>query len=223
MIESKYGELIKNNPSLIENELIERSKKLSTSLLCDAMDSFMNLSYNIRPVSPGMKLLGTAITVKVRPGDNLFLHKAIYLAGKGYVLVLDSSEHMTSAVWGEMMARAAIEKGIEGVVLDGAVRDLSVLRQLNIPVFSKGVIPNGMSRNGPGLINSTISCGGVSVSPGDLVMGDDDGVVIVPREKIDQVVSLAEMKLNQEEKRILEIIEGNLEPKWIAENISKLI
>lgn len=214
--------LINVMPNKISENLIEKIERLSTSLLADAMDSFGVMKCDIRPISPGMRVIGTAITVKVRPGDNLFLHKAIYLAGKGYVLVLDSSEHKASAVWGEMMARGAIAMGLEGVVLDGSVRDLAVLRDLGLPIFANGTIPNGMSRNGPGLINSDISCGGVSVSPGDLVFGDDDGVVIVPSNILETVISLAEKKQEQELIRIKEIEQGILEPDWIDKNIFKM-
>lgn len=187
------------------------------------MDSFGIMDYEIKPIKPGMRVIGTAITVKVRPGDNLFLHKAVYLSEKGYVLVLDSNGHKAGAVWGEMMTRGAIAMKAEGVVLDGVVRDLAVLRELGFPVFAVGAVPNGMSRNGPGYINDTISCGGVSVSPGDLIYGDDDGVVVVPSNIVERVIILAEEKLELEEIRIREIEQGKIEPNWIDVNISKLI
>ena len=214
--------LLNANPRKIHDNLIERAKKLSSSLLCDAMGSFEGMDCRIKPISPGMKVVGTAVTVKIKPGDNLFLHKAIYSSGKGFVLVVDSNGYKSGAVWGEMMTRSAIAMGLEGVVLDGVVRDLAVLREMRFPIFACGAIPNGVSKNSPGLINCSITCGGVSVSPGDLVLGDDDGVVIVPSEIIENVITLAEDIMKSEEKRIKEIEQGKLEPDWVDYNISKL-
>lgn len=215
--------LIMDNPVKIPNDLMERVRKLSPSLLCDAMDSTGAMEYGIKPVKPGMRVLGTAITVKVNPGDNLFLHKAIYLSGKGYVIVLDSNGHKACASWGCMMTRAATAMGTEGVILDGAVRDVEEIRELGFPVFSCGAVPNGPTTNGPGRINSVISCGGVSVSPGDLVFGDDDGVVVVPPDKLENILLKAEAKAKSEEVRIKEIEDGKLEPNWVREKVSVLI
>lgn len=219
---SKDVILIKDNPEKIPDDLIERAGKLSPSLLCDAMNSFGTMNYSIKPVKPGMKVLGTAITVKVKPGDNLFLHKAIYLSGKGYVIVLDSNEHKACASWGGMMTRAAAAMGAEGVILDGAVRDVAEIRELGFPVFAGCAIPNGPSTNGPGCINHAISCGGVPVSPGDLIFGDDDGVVVVPPDILESVLLKAEAKAKAEEVRIREIAEGKLEPDWVIEKVSAL-
>lgn len=215
--------LIKNNPERIPDNLIERVKQLSPSLLADGMGSFRTMNYCIKPIKQGMRVLGTAITVKVNPGDNLFLHKAIYLAGKGYVIVLDSNEHKTCASWGSMMSQGAIAMGVEGVVLDGAVRDLLEIKELGLPIFASGAIPNGPTTNGPGLINSVISCGGVSVSPGDLVFGDDDGVVVVPLNILEEVLLKAEAKQKKEELRIKEIEMGKLEPDWVRDKVSNLV
>ncbi|MGE5676942.1 MAG: RraA family protein [Pseudomonadota bacterium] len=215
--------LIRDNPEKIPDDMLERVRKLSPSLLCDAMNSFGTMDYSIKPVKPGSKVLGTAITVKVKPGDNLFLHKAIYLSGKGYVIVLDSNAHKACASWGGMMTRAAAAMGAEGVILDGAVRDVEEIRELGFPVFAACAIPNGPSTNGPGCINHKISCGGVSVSPGDLVFGDDDGVVAVPPDILENVLLKAEAKAKAEEARIREIAEGKLEPDWVREKVSALM
>ncbi len=213
---------IKENPPLIPDDLMIRARKLTSSLISDAMESFGAMEARIKPVAPTMTVVGTALTVMIRPGDNLFLHKATYLAGKGYVLVADQQGYSSGAAWGEMMTRAAMAVGVEGVVLDGVVRDLPELRMLAFPVFAKGAIPNGVNRFGPGEINGVISCGGISVHPGDLVFGDEDGVVVVPRAEIAAVVTDAEAKALQEKKRIREISEGKLEPAWIAERLRHL-
>ena len=192
-------------------------------MLADAMNSFGAMRYSIKPVKPGMKVLGTAITVKVKPGDNLFLHKAIYLGGKGYVIVLDSDEYMGCASWGSMMTRGAIAAGVEGVVLDGAVRDLEEIREMGLPIFAAGAVANGPTTNDPGYINGVISCGGVSVSPGDLIFGDDDGVVAVSPEILEEVLIKAEKKAAGEDARIKEIAEGKLEPDWVRDKVAALM
>ena len=215
--------IIKDNPEQIREDLIERAKKLSPSLLADAMSSFGTMNYAIKPVKPGVRVIGTAITVKVKPGDNLFLHKAIYLSGKGYVIVLDSNENKTCAAWGNMMTLGAIAMGVEGVILDGAVRDVAEIKELGLPVFASAAVPNGPTTNGPGRINSVITCGGVSVNPGDLIFGDDDGVVAVPTHLLEEVLLKAENKANSEEKRIKEIKEGKLEPEWVREKVANLL
>src|SRR5699024_10279636 len=113
--------------------------------------------------------------VDLRPGDNLFLHQAIYLGSKGYVLVVDGKGHTKNAYLGDLMANTAKAMGIEGVVIDGLVRDKDELKELNFPIFSKGFIPNGPFKDGPGEVNNTISCGGTTVNPGDLIVGDING------------------------------------------------
>ncbi|WP_241236280.1 RraA family protein [Brevibacillus marinus] len=208
------GLRINPNPPLLSDEIIARARKLSTPLLSDVMGCFGAMDYTIKSVSPGMKVFGTAITVSLRPGDNLFLHKALYSAQKGYVLVIDGKGHTKNAPFGEILARAAISVGIEGIVLDGVARDRAALIKLGLPVFTKGFVPTGGDKDGPGEINVNISCGGVSVAPGDLIAADDDGVVVVPRDRIEQVLELAEKKALQEEKRIQDIISGNLKPSW---------
>jgi 4-hydroxy-4-methyl-2-oxoglutarate aldolase len=218
----KPGLCIRENPPLIPEDLVIRARKLSSSLISDAMESFGAMDCHIKPVAPTMKVAGTAMTVMIRPGDNLLLHKATYLSRKGYVLVADQQGYASGAAWGEMMTRAAMAVGVEGVVLDGVVRDLKELKELGFPVFAKGAIPNGLNRFGPGEINGIISCGGISVHPGDLIFGDEDGVVVVPRAEIEAVLVDAEAKAVQEKKRIQEIAQGKLEPAWIDERLRQL-
>lgn len=201
--------------TLITEGLIERARKLSSTLLSDAMGCTGALDYTIKPVAKGMKTAGTALTVKMRAGDNLFLHKGITIGEKGYVLIADGKGHTGNAYLGELMAEAAKANGLEGIVIDGAVRDQDSLAELALPIFAKGISPNGPHKDGPGEINTPISCAGVAVQPGDLVFGDNDGVVIVPREKIEEILELAEKKLEYENKRKIEIRNGMIEPSWL--------
>ena len=221
-------------PKKISEEIISKVSNLNTTLLADALAGRGAMDYRIKPVVPTMKMMGTAITVEMRPGDNLFLHQAIYSGSEDYVLVADGKGAMENAYLGELMTRAAKAVGLEGIVIDGAIRDYNALAKLNFPVFSKGYTSNGPYKDGPGYMNHTISCGGITVEPGDLVFGDSDGVVVVPRGQIDQVIEKATEKLVYEEERIKAIEEyekkrkkkqspGIIEPKWLSAKIDKFL
>ncbi|WP_299093861.1 RraA family protein [uncultured Metabacillus sp.] len=213
---------------LLSQEIIERAKKLNTTVISDALGCTGSMDYKVKPVSPGMRVVGTALTVELRAGDNLFLHQGIYCGGEGYVLVADGKGHTENAYLGELMAGAAKALGLEGIVIDGLVRDKEMLSEIGLPIFAKGFIPNGPFKDGPGAINIPISCAGVTVHPGDLIVGDDDGVVVVPKEKIENVLVKAEAKLKYEEKRLQTIVsyeerrkQGNtntdsIAPEWLA-------
>jgi regulator of RNase E activity RraA len=211
----KKDKNIKKNSKKISQDLVERVGKLSTSLISDGMENSRTMNYRIKPIKGGMKILGTALTVKVKPGDNLYLHKAIYKAEEGYVLVMENGENQEAAVWGEMMSRGALAVGLSGVVLEGFVRDLADIKELGLPIFATGALPKGPTVDGPGSINTEITCGGVKVCPGDLVFGDDDGVVVVAPEELEDVVKKAEAKLLREGERIKELEDGKLVPDWV--------
>lgn len=218
--------------NLLPIEWVDRAKNLNTTLLSDAMGCRGSMDYRIKPISSGMKIIGTAATLSLRPGDNLFLHHAIYTGKEGFILVVDGKGHTENAYLGELMALAAKAVGLNGIVIDGLVRDKQALEELGFPIFAKGFIPNGPLKDGPGEMNAPISCGGVSVHPGDLIVGDDDGVIVVPLNKIEDILIKAEEKREYEKKRIGAIAEyevnrkqGNhvrsLEPSWLKEKMSK--
>lgn len=220
-----------NSAPLLSPNVIERTKSLNTTLISDAMGCNGSMHHTVKPVVPGMKVVGTALTVDLRAGDNLFLHQGIYCGSEGYVLVADGKGHTENAYLGELMARAAKAIGLEGIIIDGFVRDKEMLGEVGLPIFAKGFIPNGPFKDGPGAINTPISCAGVVVHPGDLIIGDEDGVVVVPKDKIEEVLQKAENKLEYEEKRIQTIAsyeekrkQGNAEgisiaPAWLEEKI----
>ncbi len=140
--------------------------------------NFMDPGIRARTSLP---VAGLAITVNCRPADNLMLHKAMQIAKPGDVLVVTTSGNTTSAVFGELMCHSAVAARLGGLVVDGAVRDVEGMTRLEFPVFSRSVCPGGCDKDGPGEINVPISCGGVVVMPGDVIVGDDDGMVVVPR------------------------------------------
>ncbi|QSE93753.1 RraA family protein [Rhodococcus pseudokoreensis] len=134
----------------------------------------------------GERMVGHAFPVRVMPGDNLTIHEAISSVPAGSVLVIDAGGYANRAVWGELLSAAAMARGAVGVVVDGAVRDVSAQRELGFGCWSRAVSPAGPHKSGGGAWGEPISCGGTTVSPGDLVIADEDGVVVVPAAKSDE-------------------------------------
>ncbi|HWK70565.1 MAG TPA: RraA family protein [Burkholderiaceae bacterium] len=207
MINSRYARV---NPAALS-----RSKDIPASILADVAGRRGALDGRIRAVAHGMRLCGPAFTVEVRPGDNLMIHAALVLARPGDVLVIDGKADTTSALMGELMCAHAAAAGIAGIVIDGAVRDVATLRQGSMAVFACASNPNGPTRTQSGRIGHPISAGGVSVAPGDLVVGDDDGVVIVPRDDAPRLIEAAEEKIRAEQRRMQDINEGRLVYGWL--------
>jgi regulator of RNase E activity RraA len=153
--------------------------------------------------------------VEVRPGDNLMIHAAIALAQPGDVLVIDGKADQTSALMGTIMMTACKQRGIAGVVVDAAVRDSLEIDEMDFPVFSVGTNPNGPTKNIGGRIGHPVSCGGVVVNPGDLVLADADGVVVVERAQLAALLPVAHKKVQDEAKRIAQIQQGNTAASWL--------
>ena len=170
----------------------------------------------VAPLTPDMKLAGPAFTIEVRAGDNLMIHAAIAMAKPGDVLVIDGKGDTSCALMGALMINACKVLELGGIVMDGAIRDTDELRELGFPVFAVGTNPNGPTKFIPGRINWPISAGGVAVSPGDLVVGDADGVVVVEREKAASLLPLAAKKVADEAKRMDDIrAKRALKPGWL--------
>ncbi len=143
-------------------------------------------------------LLGPAFTVKVPAGDNLMIHLALDLAQEGDILVIDGAGETNRSLFGEMMLSYAQKRGLSGIVIDGAVRDLDFCRRAQIPIYAKAVTPQGPYKNGPGEINVPVCCGGQVVFPGDILVGDGDGIVVVRPEQAREIADLARAKMERE-------------------------
>jgi 4-hydroxy-4-methyl-2-oxoglutarate aldolase len=167
------------------------SDALPTALLSDAASRPIALAGHIRPVWRGARLAGPALTVRTEPGEHPAVRRALEQATEGVVIVVDGGGFLERALWGGRMSALARDRGLAGVVIDGAVRDVDEIEELGFAVFAAGVVPTPPVRAGDGETGSAISCGGIVVSPGDLVVGDADGVVVVPRRDIDEVVARA--------------------------------
>lgn len=178
-------------------ELVARFARIPTANIGDSMDR-MGCMIGIDSVWPGAQLAGTAYTVWTRAGDNAKIHEAIALAGEGDVIVVNGEGDITRALLGEMMGERAKKRGIRGFVVDGMVRDAGGLRDLGVPTFARGVTPAGPYKFGPGRLAETIACGGVAIAQGDIVIGDDDGIVVIPLTRAGEIIVSAEKKYAQE-------------------------
>ena len=207
---------IRRDIDRVSPDVVLAASKFAASILADVAGRRGTLDGRIAPVSPGMRFAGPAITVEVRPGDNLMIHAAMALARPGDVLVIDGKADRSCALMGSIMMNACRKLALAGVVLDAAIRDIEELRELGFPVFAVGANPNGPTKFVPGRINWPISCGGIAVAPGDLVIGDDDGVVVIEREKAGSLLAPAARKVQDERARIADIAAGrNLRPTWL--------
>ncbi|WP_307796188.1 methyltransferase [Amycolatopsis sp. 195334CR] len=173
---------------------------LPVATVSDAMDRF-GVADRIRPLWPGAVLSGPAFTVWTRPGDNQGLHAAFETIRRGEVLVVNGGGDETRALIGELVVQKALALEIGGIVLDGAARDVTELAALGVPVFARAVTPAGPWKTGPYRIGGTIAVGGVPVSQGDWVLGDDDGVAVVPAAEVGDVVAAARKLLEGEARR----------------------
>lgn len=208
---------IRNRFERTAPELVAAARELPAAILADVYGRRGTLHGRITAVSPTMKVAGPAITVEVRPGDNLMIHAALAIAQPGDVIVVDGKGDQTCALIGEIMTTQARQAGLAGMVLDAAARDIEALRSNGFPVFSVGANPAGPTKFVPGRVNWPIAIAGVTVNPGDLVVGDADGVVVIERERVAEMIELGRKKIADEAARIAAICQGRLVPHWLAD------
>lgn len=200
----------------VDAAVVAQAKPYASSILADVAGRRGALHGRIAPLAPSMRFAGPALTVEVRPGDNLMIHAALALARPGDVIVVDGKGDLSAALMGEIMSQQAVALGVAAVVIDGAVRDSEAIRELGFPMFAAGLNPNGPTKSVAGRLNHPISIGGVSVRPGDLVVGDADGVTVIEREKAAAMLPLAADKVAAETKRIADIRSRKaLRPAWL--------
>jgi 4-hydroxy-4-methyl-2-oxoglutarate aldolase len=183
--------------------ITEAAKKFPSATLHEAFEKKGAVDRKIKPIDTGMVTCGSALTVSCEPGDNLGIHVAIALAKPGDVLIVTTNGNPDFGYWGEIMAVAAIEKGISGLAIDGCVRDYAQIRSLQFPVFAEGLCIIGTKKKSFHSINHPIEFGNILVNPGDLILGDDDGLVVVSQDKAAEVIEKA-MEREKKEKLIID-------------------
>jgi len=198
-------------------DVVARAKSYASTILCDVAGRRGSLHGRVQPLHPSMKVAGPAFTVEARPGDNLGFHLALAVARPGDVIIVDGKGDLGSALFGDLMVTQAQAAGIAGLVVDGAVRDVNELVDRGYPIFAAGRNPAGPTKGIAGRLSIPICVAGAPANPGDLVVGDADGVVIIPRNDVDAVLEAAAKKLADEQQRLREIAQGSLISPWLDE------
>lgn len=193
-------------------EIVEMFRDLPSSNINDEMNRLYCMHDYMKLLNPdtAKPLLGTAITVKAPIGDNLFFHQALDLAQPGDVIIVDGASGCNRSLAGEIMMRFAAKKGLAGIVVDGCLRDLDGIEKLDMPIYAKGVTPQGPWKFGPGEVNVPVACGGQVVFPGDILVGDKDGIVVIRRQDAEEVAKVAQEKKTKEDKTF-ELMEADLD------------
>ena len=203
-------------------ELIESFRGIPVANIDDCMNRTAAISGEIYPINAA-PLLGPALTVRVTPGDNLMFHKAMDLAKPGDVIVIDAGGLVERATLGELMALYCKTKGVAGIIVDGAIRDVDELSEMDMPIYARGVSPNGPYKNGPGEINLPVCIGGRVVCPGDILAGDGDGVIVIKQEEAAGLAEKAKSITAAEEGIRKEILEkGTMTRPWLDEKLTSL-
>ncbi|MDR1934797.1 MAG: RraA family protein [Candidatus Accumulibacter sp.] len=207
----------------VPDELSKSACTIPVAVIGDVAQRIFSLSGGLENYSrKALRFAGPALTVKVRPGDHLFLHKALDIAMPGDIVVCDAGAALENAILGENMGRYAVSRGIAGIVIDGAIRDRAGLAGLSIPVYARGVTPNGPWKSGPGEIGYPVAVGGVAIAPGDLVVGDEDGVIVLPRAEAQAVIARAQARVEVEARSARQITEKAWPRAWIDQAIAQL-
>jgi 4-hydroxy-4-methyl-2-oxoglutarate aldolase len=175
----------------VSSALTKSFRQLSTSVLSDAMRHTQCMHSVIRPLVPGSAICGQAYTVRCYPGDNLMCHYAVSQASEGDVLVVDGGGNTEVALWGSLLSLSAAQRNLGGTIIDGAVRDIEELRQIGYAIYARNVTPRSGFKAHAGEVNLPVSCGGVVVCDGDMVVADADGVVVIPFANVQDVANKA--------------------------------
>lgn len=184
--------------SAISSEWVEKFSAIPVANISDSMSRLNSGGAMLRPLHAGGVLCGPALTVKSCPGDNLMTHMALNLAVAGDVIVVDAGGDLSNAIIGERMLAYCIAKKFGGIIINGAVRDYGWIRRQSFPVYACGITHQGPYKNGPGEINTPVSIGGMVVVPGDLMVGDDDGLLCIPQTNVADVHAKAAAKFEHE-------------------------
>ena len=194
----------------------------SSAQIADCMSRLGAMDIGIKAIWPSPRIIGAALTVWCHSGDNLMLHKALSLAQPGDIVVMNTQGNIGNSGFGELIAASAVKAGVRGAIVDGTVRDSEAIQALQLPVYARGLSPNGCNKDGAGEVGAIISCGGVAVRPGDVIVADRDGVTVVPLQDAAEVAALTGAQIERETKRLSEIQKGVIVRPEIDETLKKL-
>ena len=218
------GKRIYLKRELPDPEIMNQFKTIPASNTADVMNRSCAMNPRIHLVSSpkAQMMVGPAYTVKCRAGDNLTLHAALNFCNEGDVLVVSNEEDNTRALMGEvMMAYLYQYKKVAGIILDGPIRDIDEIGKWDFPVYCTGTTPGGPYKEGPGEINVPISCGGVSINPGDIILADPDGIICIPRKDAAWVLEKAKAFLEADEKKLIAARNGTANRSWVEKSLAE--
>jgi len=216
------GFQIRKRDRKVDAATVAKFRQLPVANISDSMSRMTAGGAALRPMHRSGVLAGPAFTVRTRPGDNLMVHKALDIAEPGDVIVVDGGGDLTNSLIGEMMVAHAQTRRIGGIVIYGAIRDYDTIHAGDFPVFAAGVTHRGPYKDGPGEINVPIAIEGMVITPGDLIVGDGDGVVCVPFDATAEVLKAAEAKHQAEIKQFAALKEGKSDRAWVDAALTRL-
>ena len=206
----------------VDKALLERYRAVPVAVIGDSANRLQAFDAGFQSYGGRKRFAGPAFTVRVRPGDNLLVHRALDTARPGDVVVVDARGAMNTAIVGALMSRYARSRGIEALVIDGAIRDVEELESMDFAVVARGATPNGPYKSGPGEIGYPIAAGGLSIAPGDLLVGDRDGVLVVPAGEAARVLEQAQARYRAEQQAERDIDAGQWDRSFVEETLRKL-
>jgi RraA family protein len=205
----------------VSAEWVERYRTVPVANISDSMNRMTAGGASLRSMHRQGVLVGPALTVKARPGDNLMLHYAIDIAQPGDVIVVDAGGDLSNALIGEMMVAYAAKRGVAGIVINGAIRDAASIGAGDFPLFAAGVTHRGPYKDGPGEVNVPIALDGMVIEPGDLMIGDEDGLLCVPFDQVGEVYDRAHAKHAAEQKQLEQIALGENDRTWVLKSLTQ--
>jgi RraA family protein len=221
VIQMSIGFRVLKQQRAVDATWVERYRSLPVANVSDSMYRMTAGGTRIHAMHGGGVLAGPALTVKVRPGDNLMIHHALDIATAGDVIVVDAGGDLTNALIGEMMVAFAIKKKLGGIVINGAIRDAASIAAGDFPVFAAGVTHRGPYKDGPGELNVPIAIDGMVVESGDLIIGDEDGLLCVPYDHVAEVYARASAKHAVELKNLERIKQGENDRSWVMKALEQ--
>lgn len=206
----------------VPEHLVRAYTGIPVANISDCMARISGGGPRLRPMHKRGYMAGCALTVKTRPGDNLMIHKALTMAQSGDVIVVDGGGDLTNALFGEIMVATAIGRGLAGVVLNGAVRDSEEIGEGEFPLYAAGINHRGPYKDGPGEINVPIAIDGMLIHPGDLMLGDADGLLCVPYDSLEATLAAVREKMQAEQQTLADIATGTLDTSWIDQTLARI-
>ena len=191
-------------------EVIETLSTQGVATIHEAQGRIGLLNPYMRPIYPSAKVAGSAVTVSCQPGDNLMIHAAVEVCQPGDVLVVTTTSESTDGMFGDLLATSCQAHGIRGLIIDAGIRDVADLTTMNFPVWAKAISAQGTVKATPGSVNVDVVCAGAMIRPGDVVVGDIDGVVVVKREDAEIVAQLGQKRLEKEAQSRAKLVAGEL-------------